>query len=333
MKFTVEKKLKGTLARAGKISTLHGIIDTPAFITVGTKATAKALTPRQLEEIGVQAVLANTYHLYLEPGEKIIKSAGGLGNFMNWNGPTMTDSGGFQVFSLGADFNKKKGKILTRSVDLEVGLQSQARVDEFDAKTPYSEENEDRGRLAKIDEDGVTFKSYKDGGAHRFTPERSIEIQHAIGADIIFAFDECTTPIAPHQYQKRAMERTHRWAARSLLFHKNNKRQPQVLFRIVQGASFEDLRKESARVIGSMNFDGYGIGGSFEKEDMGKAVRFVNELLPLEKPRHLLGIGEPVDLFLAVENGCDTFDCVAPTRMARNGTLYTPNRPLNNPKT
>ena len=202
-----------------------------------------------------------------------------------------------------------------------------------------------RARLCEIDEDGVTFKSYKDGSEHLFTPERSIEIQHALGADIIFAFDECTSPTADKKYQKEAMERTHRWAARCLEKHRElkaesekikagDRRRDQMLFGIVQGGRFEDLRKESAQVIGGMElaprersdfsgFDGFGIGGSFEKEDMGAAVRWVNEILPEEKPRHLLGIGEPVDLFEAVENGCDLFDCVAPTRQARTGSLYT----------
>ena len=170
----------------------------------------------------------------------------------------------------------------------------------------------------------MTFKSYRDGSEHRFTPERSIEIQHAIGADMIFVFDECTSPIAPHEYQKKAWERTERWAKRCLDYHlskENSKR--QGLFGIVQGGRHEDLRKLSATKIGAMDFDGFGIGGSFDKEDMGTAVRWVNEILPEGKPRHLLGIGEPEDLFMAVENGCDLFDCVLPTRLGRNGTLMT----------
>ncbi|MDD5152775.1 MAG: tRNA guanosine(34) transglycosylase Tgt, partial [Candidatus Pacebacteria bacterium] len=180
------------------------------------------------------------------------------------------------------------------------------------------------GKLAKIDEDGVTFKSFKDGSEHRFTPERSMEIQHNIGADMIFAFDECTSPTAPYEYQKEAMERTHRWAKRSLDYHKKSEAsQAQGLLGIVQGGRHRDLREESARVLAGMDFDGYGIGGSFNKEDMDSAVGWVNAILPENKPRHLLGIGEPRDLFGAVENGCDLFDCVAPTRMGRNGSLYT----------
>lgn len=326
MDFKIEKKLpRGRLGRAGALTTRHGIIETPAFVVVGTKATVKALTPTEVKDLGAQVLLANTYHLYLEPGEEIMKKAGGLHSFMNWNGPTMTDSGGFQVFSLGADFNKKVGKFggvqKHRSDILENIRMSGSGSLGVSENLP----------LAKIDEDGVTFKSVIDGSTHRFTPERSMEIQHAIGADMIFAFDECTSPEANYEYQKEAMERTHRWAKRSLEKHRelsNVKCQrsnvsPQVLFGIVQGGRFEDLRKDSAKTIGKMDFEGFGIGGSFDKKDMGTAVRWVNELLPVEKPRHLLGIGEPLDLFEAVENGCDLFDCVAPTRLARNGALYT----------
>jgi len=319
MRFSIEKKLKNSLGRAGTLQTPHGVIHTPAFVTVGTKATVKALTPEQIRETGAQVVLSNTYHLYLEPGEKIVEKAGGLGAFIGWSGPTMTDSGGFQVFSLGVAFGKGVNKFSKRPVPFKA-----------DAGAP----------LAKIDEDGVTFKSYKDGSVHRFTPERSIEIQYAIGADIIFAFDECTAPDETKEYQREAMERTHRWAAQSLKRHQElravsvpshpgDTRKEQMLFGIVQGGRFEDLRKESAQVIGEMDFDGFGIGGSFEKEDMGNAVRWVNERLPEGKPRHLLGIGEPGDLFDAVENGCDLFDCVAPTRQARNGSLYTRHGRLN----
>jgi queuine tRNA-ribosyltransferase len=186
--------------------------------------------------------------------------------------------------------------------------------------------------LAKIDEDGVTFKSVIDGSEHRFTPERSIQIQHDIGADIIFAFDECTSPLASREYQREAMDRTHRWAERSLEEHKKLNEADgtaQALFGIVQGGRFEDLRKKSARVIGAMDFDGFGIGGSFDKEDMYTVVGWVNDILPENKPRHLLGIGEPADLFGGIENGADTFDCVAPTRLGRNGSLYTENGRIN----
>lgn len=314
LKFKIEKKLKNGLGRAGVLTTPHGEIKTPAFVTVGTKATIKSLSPEQVRDLGAQVVLANTYHLYLEPGEKTIKEAGGIHTFMNWRGPTMTDSGGFQAFSLGAAFGKGVSKIAKGEVAEEENGGSQ-----------------EEPAMAKIDEDGVTFKSYIDGSEHKFTPERSIEIQHNIGADMIFAFDECTSPHATHTYQKEAMDRTHRWAQRSLDAHKKNieASKKQGLLGIVQGGRFQDLREESAKVISKMDFDGFGIGGSFTKEDMDTAVGWVNKLLPENKPRHLLGIGEPSDLFGGVENGSDLFDCVAPTRIARNGSLYTNNGRIN----
>ncbi|MES3031041.1 MAG: tRNA guanosine(34) transglycosylase Tgt [Patescibacteria group bacterium] len=304
MKFTVEKEMENGRGRVGKIETPHGIIETPAFIVVGTKATVKGLSPEQVASLGAEAILANTYHLYLEPGEEIMKKAGGLHKFMNWHGPTFTDSGGFQAFSLGAAFNNKASKIADRTQEVD--------------ETQTSHE-----ALAKVDEEGVTFKSIIDGSSHRFTPERSMEIQHAIDADIIFAFDECTSPHASYEYQKEAMARTHRWAERSLDHHKKVGPKDQALFGIVQGGRHQDLRKESAEIIGKMDFDGFGIGGSFDKEDIYTAVGWVNDILPKGKPRHLLGIGEPEDLFGGIENGVDTFDCVAPTRIARNGSLYT----------
>jgi queuine tRNA-ribosyltransferase len=238
---------------------------------------------------------------------------------MGWHGPTMTDSGGFQVFSLGTAFDHKVSKL--------------AKVEQFTDDTPYEVSAK---ALAKIDEDGVTFKSYKDGSEHRFTPERSMEIQWNLGADIIFAFDECTSPIAPKPYQQEAMDRTHRWALRSLSAHNEyDAEKKQALFGVVQGGRFEDLRKESARILAEMKtekgdtFDGFGIGGSFEKDDLATAVKWVNEILPEDKPRHLLGIGEPIDMFLGVENGCDTFDCVAPTRIARNAQAYSSRGKIN----
>ena len=308
MEFRIEKKNK--LARAGTLVTPHGVIKTPAFITVGTKAAVRGLTVEMLSDIGVEAVLANTYHLYMQPGEALIKKMGGLHKMMNWNGPTMTDSGGFQVFSLGAGYGSNISKILK---DL--------------AKVPLLRERDEEAmkpRLVEIDSDGAAFKSPLDGSIHYITPERSIEIQHTIGADIIFAFDECTSPTESKSYQREALERTHRWAKRSLEYHRSKPiSKEQALFGIVQGGRFEDLRKESAAAIGAMDFDGFGIGGSFDKEDLHTAVRWVNEVLPEGKPRHLLGIGEPEDLFLGVENGVDMFDCVSPTRLGRHGTVYT----------
>ncbi len=330
--FTIEKKMPGqkALGRAGTIITPHGDIKTPAFVTVGTKATVKALTPEMVRDLGAQVVLANTYHLYLEPGDELVRDAGGFGKFMNWKGPTMTDSGGFQVFSLGAAFGSKVGKL-----SKVPQANQQIRVLGVDSIVEEVEKEDEAGKLAKIDEDGVTFKSYKDGSVYRFTPERSIEIQHNLGADMFFAFDECTSPMAPYEYQKEAMERTHRWAKRSLDAHLNletrrpSGENPQALLGVLQGGRHKDLREESARVLGAMDFDGYGIGGSFDKDDMTTAVGWVNAILPEDKPRHLLGIGEPEDLFGGVENGCDLFDCVAPTRMGRNGTLHTRDGKIN----
>lgn len=312
--FKINKKISKSLGRAGALTTPHGEIQTPAFVAVGTKATVKSLTPEQIKETGSQVVLANTYHLYLEPGEKIIKEAGGLHNFMNWRGPIMTDSGGFQAFSLGVAYGNKLSKFIGAASP------GQEEIDEA-----YREARE---KKAKITEDGVEFRSIIDGSKHFFTPEKSMQIQNDLGADIIFAFDECTSPHASKDYLKQAMERTHRWAERCVVeFEKYSC--PQQLFGIVQGGRYEDLRKESANVIGKMEFDGFGVGGSFVKEDMATAVKWVNEILPEEKPRHLLGVGEPVDLILGVENGCDTFDCVAATRIARNGTLYTKGGKIN----
>ena len=341
MQFKIEKKLKGGLGRVGVLETQHGVIHTPAFVAVGTKATIKSLNPEQVRDAGTEVVLGNTYHLYLQPGDEIVRDAGGIGKFMNWKGPTMTDSGGFQVFSLGAAYGKDISKI-TKITDPSLLIPE--RFDDSDAP-----------RLAKIGHDGVSFKSHLDGSIHYITPEKSIEIQHNLGADIIFAFDECTSPTEDLKYQSEALERTHRWAERSLVEHlklENQKQAhsqvlgfpgpqprpdhspelvsdfPQALFGIVQGGREESLRKESAKIISEINFngkyfDGFGIGGSFAKEDMSTAVRWVNEILPEEKPRHLLGIGEPEDLFMGIENGVDLFDCVLPTRLGRNGTIYT----------
>jgi len=311
MKFTISAKLPNGRGRAGVIETLHGDIETPAFIPVATKATIKSLTPEQVRDyVGSQAILANTYHLYLQPGIEILKKAGGLSKFMNWSGPTFTDSGGFQAFSLGSGMGKI-GKVAG------AGKANELR-DDLNA--------EERALLAKIDDDGVTFKSVIDGSTHRFTPERSIEIQQAIGADIIFAFDECLSPTESFERQKKAIERTAVWAKRCLDFFRNSNKDgqasSQALFGIVQGGRHEELRRLSARTIGAMGFDGFGIGGSFDKDDIGTAVGWVADELPEGKPRHLLGIGEPSDLILGIENGMDTFDCVAPTRIARNGAAY-----------
>ena len=319
-------------ARAGTITTPHGVIKTPAFTPVGTKANVKGVLPSQLAELGADVVLANTYHLYLQPGEGVVEKAGGLAKFMNWSGPastregsstrggpTITDTGGFQVFSLGAAFGKTISKF-TRDDSADTKCR-QPELAVFDEEVASQ-----HGQLAIIDDEGVTFTSHLDGSLHRFTPERSVEIQHALGADIFFAFDECTSPTAPYEYQKEAMDRTHRWAARSLKAHRQNidANKKQALFGIVQGGRHEDLRRESAREIASLGFDGIGIGGSFSKEDMKSALSAAVSELPEELPRHFLGIGEPGDILEGIANGMDMFDCVAPTRIGRHGSIYTP---------
>ena len=310
MKFSIHKELDNTLARAGEIETPNGVIKTPAFVTVGTKATVKALTAEQIRSLGAQVVLANTYHLYLQPGPDVVAQAGGFGPFMDWHGPTMTDSGGFQAFSLGAAFGTAVSKVATGDA-----------VEDISQTT---------GQLARVTDEGVTFKSHLDGSEHLFTPESSMEIQWKLGADMIFAFDECTSPTAPYEYQKKSLARTYEWAKRSLVRHEAlDTEKKQALFGVVQGGRFQDLREEAARTIGALPFDGFGIGGSFTKDDIGTAVGWVNALLPEDKPRHLLGIGEPIDLFEAVQAGCDLFDCIAPTRMARHGSLHTSDGRIN----
>jgi queuine tRNA-ribosyltransferase len=319
--FSIKTRSTKSRARVGTIQTPHGDIQTPAFIPVGTKATVKGITPEMVKDLGADSVLANTYHLYLQPGDEIIKAHGGLGKFMNYDGPTWTDSGGFQAFSLGVAL----GKNITK-------FTSSARpgYDEISLKgSRHKVESENALIPAKVDEEGVMFRSIIDGSAHYFTPKKSIEIQQNIGADIIFAFDECTSPHEPVEYQKRSLDRTHRWALESLKTHVDNSEafSRQALFGIIQGGRHEDLRKESAKFISELSyngveFDGFGIGGSFAKEDMITAVHWVNSILPENKPRHLLGIGEPSDIIKGVIEGCDTFDCVMPTRNARTGTVF-----------
>ncbi len=315
MNYKILKK-SGNRARAGIIETKNGLIETPAFIPVGTKATVKSLTTEQVKDyVGAQAVLANTYHLYLQPGHEIIEKAGGLAKFMNWQGPTFTDSGGFQAFSLGSGFGKNKVGKIAQKKDVVESDQIDENIDQ----------NNNEIALAKLNDDGVEFKSVIDGSTHFFTPEKSIEIQNAIGADIIFAFDECISPQESFEKQKKAIDRTALWAERCIVEHKRisqTSANKSALFGIVQGGRYEELRKYSAKTIGAMDFAGFGIGGSFDKDDIGTAVGWVNDILPEDKPRHLLGIGDPKDLILGIENGVDTFDCVAPTRIARNGTAY-----------
>ena len=312
--FEVGTRLEGYGGRTGTIHTPHGDIETPAFIVVGTKATVKAVLPETVRELGAQAVLANAYHLYLQPGADIVDEAGGLSPFMNWPGPTFTDSGGFQVMSLGAGFKKVLAMDTT-------GLQNDDVI--ADGKQ----------RRAHVDEDGVTFVSHLNGDLHRFTPEVSMNIQHQLGADIMFAFDELTTLMNTREYQEKSVERTHRWAERCLREHgrltqMRADKPYQALFGVIQGAQYEDLRRQAARGLAGLDvdgqmFDGFGLGGALEKQRMGEIIGWMVDELPEDKPRHLLGISEPDDLFAAVEAGADTFDCVNPSRVARNAAIYT----------
>ena len=266
------------MARAGVFHTPHGDLLTPVFAPVGTQATVKAVTPRQLEEIGASLVLSNTYHLYLRPGAELVAEMGGLHCFMQWPHPMLTDSGGFQVFSL-AD-------------------------------------------MRKIDEDGVTFKSHIDGSTHRFTPEKSIDIQQKLGADVIMAFDECAPPY-DRATSERAMQRTHAWAERC---KQAQTRQDQALFGIVQGGVFADLREYSAHTIAGMGFPGHAIGGlsvGETKPEMHAMLEVVNAILPENKPRYLMGVGTPEDLVEGIRRGVDIFDCVLPTRLARHQAAMT----------
>ena len=271
-------------ARAGVFHTPHGDIPTPIFASVGTQATVKSLTQQHLHELDAKLILANTYHLYLRPGDDLIAEMGGLHRFMGWDGPILTDSGGFQVFSL-----------------------SDSR---------------------KVDEEGVTFKSYIDGSMHRFTPEHAIEVQENLGADIIMAFDECADPY-DRDYIESAMHRTHRWAERC---KKAKKRSDQALFGIVQGGVFPDLRETSAQFIADLDLPGNAIGGlsvGETKDEMHTMIEKVNAILPQNKPRYLMGVGTPQDLVEGVRRGIDIFDCVLPTRLARHSAAMTDSGRIN----
>ena len=312
--FTPGAVLDNGRGRTGTIHTPHGDIETPAFVVVGTKATVKAVLPETVAAVGAQAVLANAYHLYLQPGADIVDEAGGLGAFMSWPGPTFTDSGGFQVMSLGVGFKKVLAMDASRVSDDQVIADG-------------------KERMAHVDDDGVTFKSHLDGTKHRFTPEVSMRVQHELGADIIFAFDELTTLMNSRAYQEESLERTRRWAERCLAEHRRQTqarphRPYQALFGVIQGAQYEDLRRKACRDLGAMEvdgqrFDGFGIGGALEKENLGTIVGWCADELPFDRPRHLLGISEPADFFAAVEAGGGTFDCVNPSRVARNAAIYT----------
>lgn len=300
LQFDIEKQ--DGLMRVGTIHTPHGDIHTPAFVGAATRATVKALTMKEMRELGSQAILANTYHLLLAPGTDLINQAGGLANFSSWNAPTFTDSGGFQIFSLGQDFNDNT-----------------ARKSSLNSKNKL-----------KISEEGVKFSSYLNGDKILMTPESSMEAQWKIGADIHMAFDQLAKS-NNYDDMEEAMERTHRWLERCIAKNTElreealkNDKNSQYLYAVVQGGTFLDLRAKSAEFEAKQDVDGFGIGGVFVAKDMDKMLQTVNNILPNNKPRHLLGMGsEPIDIFVGAENGCDTFDCVGPTRMARNGSLYT----------
>ena len=313
-----DRETRLTQGRVGVLKTPHGNINTPAFIPVATKATVKTLTPEQVRSAGAQAILSNAYHLYLQPGPDIVDEAGGVATFENWHGPTYTDSGGFQVMSLGVGYKKV------------LAMDSKVSEDKVIAQQ--------KKRMAIVDEDGVDFRSVIDGSKHRFTPEVSMQIQHQLGADIMFAFDELTTLANTRAYQEASVARTHRWAKRCLEEHQRqtdlrSHRPLQSLWGVVQGAQYEDLRRQAARGLvqlseeaeaeGKRGFGGFGIGGALEKENLGTIVEWVSQELPDNRPRHLLGISEPDDLFTAIAAGADTFDCVAPTRLGRRGGVYT----------
>jgi tRNA-guanine transglycosylase len=291
------------------LHTPHGAIDTPFFCVVGTAGTVKGVTPDELRDLGATVLLANTYHLFLRPGAGIVRQLGGLHRFMGWDGPIVTDSGGFQVFSLGSGIEHGVGK--------QIGM--------FPGEDAPSTGRRARGqeaRLVRVDDDGATFTSHIDGSRQRLTPEISMATQEALGADIVLAFDEPTSPLHDAAYTLGAMERTHRWAERCLAART---RSDQALYGIVQGGAFPELRTASASFIGGLPFDGVAVGGSLgkSKADMHAVLDWSFSRLPEAWPRHLLGIGEPEDLFSCVARGVDQFDCVAPTRLGRHGQLYT----------
>ncbi len=293
--FKITSRDKKTKARAGVIKTPHGDIETPSFVPVGTQATVKAVSPRDLKDLGAQIVLANTYHLHLRPGEKLIKEHGGLSKFMSWNGPTMTDSGGFQVFSLGIGLEHGVGKLLRE------------------------EEGEAKPRLNKITEEGVTFQSHIDGSKKFLSPELSIQIQEALGADLIVAFDDLESPKYSHEETEKSLLLTEGWLTRSIKAHK---RKDQLLYGVTHGGEFKDLRVKSAK-FNDKHFDAIALGGAHKtKESMYKIIDWTTDNINPDKPTHMLGIGDVDDIFEIIERGIDTFDCVIPTRIGRTGFFF-----------
>lgn len=310
-------KIKATenLARQGVLETSRGDVQTPVFLPVGTQATVKAMSPEDLKGIGDEMILSNTYHLYLRPGHKTIKKLGGLHKFMNWDRPILTDSGGFQVFSLGFGIEHEVGKIVSLYGD---NLYMGEMVNEGSKEVVL------RTKLCKIEEEGPTFQSHIDGSVHFFPPEKSVEVQADLGSDFIVALDECTSPLHDYEYTKTSMGRSHRWEKRSLdhleKLKKQDKKNSQEMFGVVQGGPFEDLRIESAKFVSENNFFGVGIGGALvSREKMVEILGWINPHLAPEKPRHLLGIGTVPEIFEGVSAGMDIFDAVVPTRLARMG--------------
>ena len=297
-------------ARVGELLTPHGIIHTPAFVPVGTLATVESLSLEDLFKIGSQLIITNAYHLHLQPGEGIIETMGGLHRFMGWKRPIITDSGGFQIFSLGAGKNHGTGKI----PQIFPHDQSHGELIKSQKIKP----------LAKVHDDRVEFISYLDGSIHLFTPERVIGIGEKLASDIMLVLDECTSPRHDYHYTRSAMERTHSWAVRALEEFQRTSRGTQGIWGIIQGGAYQDLRQESASFISELDFSGYAIGGALgeTKEEMNKVLEWTIPILPQDKPRHLLGIGFIEDVFNVVMRGIDLFDCVAPTRLARTGTLF-----------
>lgn len=310
MKFKIIKKSKRSNARLGLLETSHGVVETPSLVPVATQAVVKTLTSQEVEETNSQMLISNTFHLHLKPGEQFLKKVGGIHQFMNWKRPLMTDSGGFQVFSLGFGQDLQVGKILNpkERMGSDADLRAQIKIGQ-------------QPRKIKIRQDGVFFRSPIDGRELFIGPKESIKIQEKIGADIIFAFDECTAPLADYEYTKNSLLKTHEWAKICLKVKKSK----QALYGIVQGGRYKDLRQESARLIASLPFDGFGIGGEFgsDKETMDQMLTWVMAELPEEKPRHLLGIGRLEDIERIIKTGVDTFDCTVPTHYARRGVAFT----------
>ena len=302
IKFKIIKKSDKSRARLGLIETPFGVVETPSLVPVATQAVVKTLTSGQVEKTKTQILIANTFHLHLRPNEQVIEKNGGLHGFMNWEKPLMTDSGGFQAFSLGFGKDLGMGKILKQKSDIKIKEGQQPK-------------------LLKITEEGVLFRSFLDGSEIFLGPKESIKIQEKLGADIIFALDECTSPAADYEYTKKSLLKTHRWAKACL----RAKKTKQAIFGIVQGGRYKDLRIESARFIKSFSFDGFGIGGEFgdNKKIMIQMLDWVTNELPEDKPRHLLGIGYLDDIPKVIKAGIDIFDCSVPTHYARRGIAFT----------